>query len=99
LAVWAIPEEQDNEGNCEQPVRDGDGRDNGDNGLRKVVMFQDNPGINSAVIARESLTPLCQILILVGKKRTCNVRGITTPFDVDQEGGVPHGLVLQFIVS
>ena len=99
LAVRAVPEQQNDEGDREQPVRNADGRDDGDEGLHEVVMFQDNPGIDSAVVTRERLSPLCQILVLIGKQRTGDVGWIPTPFDVDQEGGVPHGLVLQLVVA
>ena len=99
LAVGAVPEEQHDEGYQEQAVGYCDGGHNGDKGLREVVVFQDDPRIDPAVVTGEGLAPLGQVFVLVGKHRARDFRRISAAFNVDQEWRVPHGLVLELVVS
>ena len=99
LTVGTIPEEQNDQSYCEQAVGDGDGGHDGDDGLGEVIIFKNNPRVDAAVVAREGLSPLGQVLVLVSEHRAGDVGRVAAALDVDKQGGVSHRLVLQLVVS
>ena len=54
--------------------------------------------LSSPVVTRECVAPLRQVLVLVGEQGAGDVRRVSAALDVDQQGRVPHGLVLQLVV-
>ena len=99
LAVGTVPEEQNDQGYGEQPVRDCDGRHDRDNGLGEVVILENDPRVDPAVIAGEGLSSLSQIFVLVREHRAGDVGRVPAAFDVDEQRRVSHRLVLELVVS
>ena len=53
--------------------------------------------ISVPVVARERVTPLRDVLVLVSEQGAGDVWRVAAALDVDKQGGVVHGLVLELV--
>ena len=92
LAIGTVPIQENTERYDEDDVRHDNGGDNGGHHFRGLVHFNDNPGVDAAVVTGKGFGFVQEGFVFGEEGRTGHVRWVATTLDIDQKRGIRHSL-------